>query len=82
MPNHPQAAYPFRNPVLSLEPRAHILKAMRRLRSVDDGFEMQLSCPMRLFLVFRWKIPVFYGFLQRRKGAHALVLPLFRKVSI
>ena len=82
MPNYPQEACPFRNPVLSLEPRAHILKAMRRLRSVDDGFEMQLSCPMRLFLVFRWKIPVFYGFLQRRKGAHALVLPLFRKVSI
>ena len=82
MPNHPQAACPFRNHVLSFETRAHILKAMRRLRSADDGFEMQLSCPMRLFLAFRWKIPVSYGFLQRRKGAHALVLPLFRKVSI
>ena len=52
MPNYPQAAYPFEIPVLSFEPRAHILKAMRRLRSADDGFEMQLSCPMRLFLVF------------------------------
>lgn len=52
MPNYPQAAYPFRNPVLSFETRAHILKAMRRLRSADDGFEMQLSCPMRFFLVF------------------------------
>ena len=82
MPNYPQTAYPFGNHVLSLEPRAHILKAVRRLRSADDGFEMQLSCPMRLFLAFRWKTPVFYGFLQRRKGAHALVLPLFRKVSI